>query len=79
MEAIRHIRKITSGKLMIDNLERFSGTKVEIVIRPVEEATNHPSFAPIRTARGRLKKYANPDLIHTEKSAWLTVLKEKYK
>jgi hypothetical protein len=76
MEVLRYFQKIESGKIIIENLEQFSGMDVEIVIIPVQKQV--PVLKPEKSARGSLKHYANPDLIHKEKSAWIKAVKEKY-
>jgi len=45
----------------------------------VESFDNHNIVGnPIKSARGRLKKYADPGLISKEESAWETAVKEQY-
>ncbi len=67
MEAIRFIQRVEAGRAVIDNLEKFTGKKVEIIVMPLDDSEEKTHRKPARSARGCLKKYANPDLINKEK------------
>ena len=77
MEAISYVQKVESGRLIIENLEQFSGHNVKIIIMPLEDDTF--SQTRIKSMRGSLKKYANPDLISKEpsKSDWRDKMKTR--
>ena len=79
MEALRYIQTVESKKIVIDNLDKFLGKKVEIIIIPFQEIVKPKNVKkPVRSAYGRLKEYANPELRKKEHLAWEMAVKEKY-
>ncbi len=76
MEAIRFIQRVESGRAVIDNLEKFTGKKVEIIVVPLDDSEKKTHRIPAKSARGCLKKYANSELINKEKMAWTMAIKE---
>ena len=78
MEAIRQFRTVSSGKIIIENLEQYSGQRVEVIILPLEGDGKKPPPKSSKSLRGYLRKYANPKLLEEEETAWQTAVKEKH-
>ena len=75
MEALR---KVVSGIELpssFDLPESFKKRKLEIIIIPIEEED-----LTVKTLKkaGALGKYAKPELIDQEKSAWEKAVRDKY-
>lgn len=79
MEAMSYIQRVESGKVIIENLEKFSGQSVKIIIIPLEDKIFDTFPKHITSMRGSLKKYANPDLINREplKGDWRDKMKTR--
>jgi hypothetical protein len=56
----------------------YVGQEVEIVICPIYAENKHDIANAKKKARGSLHKYANIDLISSEKGAWEKAIAEKY-
>lgn len=75
MESINIIKEINSKVIRIEDLERFIGKTVQIIINPLKEnTTDTPSYS----LKGSLKKYADLNLIKEEKKAWVKAVRDKY-
>ena len=77
MEALRYIQKVTSDSLVVPNVGRYKGKNVEVIILPLE-TDNHEIGARPGKARGMLKRYASPELLDAEKTAWENAMREKH-
>ena len=77
MEAIRKIQTVTNGEIHLKLPPQFWGQAVEIIVLPAPQAIAQ-SPAGKKSLRGRLKSYANPDLIAQEQEAWQAVAREKH-
>ena len=76
MEALRYIKKIETGTLVIEDIDVFIGQEAEIIIIPV-------TVSPLKktktaSARGIFSQFARSGLVNDEKSAWATAVKEKH-
>lgn len=82
MEAIKIKKKIKSSTLVIEELEKFKGREVEIIIisPPIKNYAAKGSRKINNEIKvgGLLEKYKNPKLISKEKSAWAIAVYEKY-
>ena len=78
MEALRYIQKVTSDDLIIKDMGKYLGQHVEIIIFPLDYATDHKEPGNVTSVKGFLHKYANPALIDEEKNAWQNAVKEKH-
>lgn len=76
MEPLRYIQTIENGRIVIENLEAYQGKKVLIAVVPLDETKADNAGKAPKTVRGKLKRYANPDLIVKEKQVWEKALKE---
>lgn len=77
MEAIRNIQSVENGEVHLRLPQQFWGQEVEIIVLPAPRSSA-PSPTHKRSLRGRLKDYANPELIAQEDDAWQTAAKEKH-
>ena len=77
MEAIRNIQSVKNGEVHLRLPQQFWGQEVEIIVLPAPRVSA-PSPAPKRSLRGRLKGYANPELIARENDAWQAAAGEKH-
>ncbi len=79
MDALRYFKKITSDSIVIDNIDKYIGQEVEIIILPIEKNEINKIIASetIRV-KGFFNKYVKAGLQSKEKDAWSTALKEKY-
>lgn len=77
MEAIRNIQTVTNGEIHLLLPQQFWGREVEIIVLPAPLPTQQSSTDK-KSLRGRLKSYANPDLIAQEQEAWQTAAGEKH-
>ncbi len=82
MEAIKVTQKIHSQTLHIQELERFQGQTVEIIIMSLEQISSPSDITSAQTPRknagGMLARYKNIALIEQEAKAWELAVKEKY-
>ena len=82
MEVIKIKKKIKSSILVIDELEKFKGREVEIIIiSPPIKKHMEKSSRKIKTeikVGGMLEKYKNSRLISKEKTAWAIAVQDKY-
>ncbi len=80
MEAVRSIQTVTSDSLVIEDVGRYRGQQVEIIILPLEQTQEleKPKSPDIARVRGYFHKYANPSSIEHEKDAWKEAMKEKH-
>ena len=74
MRAIREIRTVEQGKVMLSLPPDFWGQKVEIIILPVQQQNQNRTSKSVsphkKSLRGCLHQYAKPELIATESEAW---------
>ncbi|OQW99705.1 MAG: hypothetical protein BWK80_62635 [Desulfobacteraceae bacterium IS3] len=84
-ELIQHddfIKKISLIYRLICERQGFAGNETEKISLKRGSGQGIITYTevskPIKSARGRLKKYADPGLISEEESAWKTAVKEKY-
>lgn len=82
IEAIKLTKTIESATLTIQELERFQGQTVDIIILATSP---QPLSAPRKKTRprrkmagGMLAKYSNPALWDQETTAWERAIEEKY-
>ncbi|MEA3644296.1 MAG: hypothetical protein VBE63_30885 [Lamprobacter sp.] len=69
MEAIRTIERVTHGELHLQVPEAFWGKEVEVIIRTT--ARESASLTkPHKRLRGSLNKYAHPERMAREQTAW---------
>ena len=80
MEAIRKIVSVKNSRIEVDDLLRFDGQEVEVIIFPHNSDTNEviPLHDTPEKAAGSLHKYANPELRKLEKYAIDIAMMEKY-
>jgi len=76
MEAIREIRTVGQGEIVLRLPKAFWGRQVEIIVlsSPVPDKARSKK----RSLRGCLQSYARPELISTESSAWLEAVEDKH-
>ena len=76
MQAIREIRTVEQGEVILRLPQTFWGQQVEIIVLSV------PSLDRTRlqkkSLRGCLQSYARPELISTESNAWLEAMEDKH-
>ncbi|MEM9449802.1 MAG: hypothetical protein AAGA75_14840 [Cyanobacteria bacterium P01_E01_bin.6] len=77
MEAIRRIQTVENGEIYLQLPKQFWGQEVEIIVLPSPQQTAQP-FAPKKSLRGCLSRYAKPDLIAQEQDVWQAVVSEKH-
>jgi hypothetical protein len=72
MEAIKLKEKVISGKLVIKNLEKYTGQEIEVIVLVSQRSkTNKNSHS----MKGCLSKYANNKLRNREKDVWTLAIK----
>jgi hypothetical protein len=76
MEAIREVRTVEKGEIVLRLPKTFWGQQVEIIILSVP-ARDEMRFQK-KSLRGCLQSYARPDLISTESNAWAEAAEEKH-
>lgn len=74
MDTLKIKRKIDSTHLQIDELKKWLGKEVYIIIR---EKTSIPKSTK-SSAAGLLSNFKDTDLIDTEKSGWVKAVREKH-
>jgi len=75
METIKISRKVTSATLRIDELKKWMGKEVDIII--VEKKANL-SGTETPSAAGILERYKNTNMKDKEKTAWAMAVQEKH-
>ncbi len=75
MKSIKVNRKITSSSLEIEELKRFIGKNVEIIVREKTEEQNDDTK---RKAAGMLEAFQDNTKRNEEKNAWKNGVKEKH-
>lgn len=76
MKTLKVSRKITSANLRIEELKKWLGKEVEIIIvekEPVSKKEAEPS-----SVAGILERFKNPDLMEKEETGWTIAVEEKY-
>ena len=73
MEVIRAVQTVENGRISLDLPSELSGKEVEIIV-----LTKEPVKLQKKSLRGALQKYARPELISQESSAWINAVEEKY-
>ena len=73
MEVIRIVKTVENGRVSLDLLSELSGKEVEIIV-----LTKDTIKLQKKSLRGALQKYARPELIARESSAWENAVEEKY-
>jgi hypothetical protein len=76
MEAIREIRTVGQGEIVLRLPKAFWGRRVEIIVLSASSTDNARSQK--KSLRGCLQPYARPELISTESSAWLEAVEDKH-
>ena len=76
MEAIREVRIVENGQVLLNLPANFWGQQVEIIILSTGKSEVLPNRK--KSLRGCLRAYADPDLIPLEKDAWAQAMVEKY-
>ncbi|MBF0224392.1 MAG: hypothetical protein HQK76_02960 [Desulfobacterales bacterium] len=74
MQAIREIRNVKEGRIILNLPHIFWGQQVEIIILPMQDKAPRSQ----KSLKGCLQKYANPELIEIEKDAWGQEVEDKY-
>lgn len=76
MEAIREIRTVGQGEIVLRLPRAFWGRQVEIIVlsAPVPDKAHSKK----RSLRGCLQSYARPELISSESAAWLEAVEDKH-
>lgn len=75
MEALRKVVKGTDFPISFGLPESYKSKNLEIIIIPLDDDSIDKK--ELKKA-GALSKYANPELIDYEKTAWETAVREKY-
>lgn len=73
-----YLREIVNSNILapIFNLPAsLHNRDVEVIILPADSEQNHTNRS---SARGRMNKYANPDLIPLENDAWVKAAEGKH-
>lgn len=73
MEVIRAVQTVENGRISLDLPSELSGKEVEIIV-----LTKDTIKLRKKSLRGALQKYARPELIPQESSAWENAVEEKY-
>lgn len=68
MQAIREIRTVEKGEVILSLPHTFWGQQVEIIILPLQPQPE--TQRQKKSLRGCLHQYANPELIDLEATAW---------
>ena len=76
METVREIVNSNALAQIFNIPANLRNRDVEVVITLAE---NEKKTSTLRkSARGRLKRYANPELVHMEKGTWAASVGKKY-
>ena len=80
MQAIRDVVEVKSNRITYELPSSFNGTKVELIILPIDIAfcPSRESLGLRNPVRASLRKYADPVLAALESDAWVEYVKEKY-
>ena len=79
MEAIRTIIDAERLATIIDLPESMRHGEVEVIVLPqTEEKEKNDDRSALRSLKGCLHEYANPDLWEQEEGAWERAAVEKY-
>ncbi|MCC5908332.1 MAG: hypothetical protein JJU13_19100 [Balneolaceae bacterium] len=78
MKTLRINRKIESTNLHIEELNKWLGKEVDIIIKEKHPSASDSSDMSLFPAAGILTGYKNNDLIDREKSGWIKAIKEKH-
>lgn len=65
MEVIRTVQTVENGRILLNLPSEFSGREVEVIV-----LTKEPTKQKKKSLRGALQKYARPEFIPQESSAW---------
>ena len=76
METLREIINSNALTKIFNIPANFRNRNVEVIITLVDSEKR--AATPRKSAKGRLRRYANPDLIHMEKGAWAASMGEKH-
>lgn len=76
MKTLKVSRKITSPNVRIDELKKWVGKEVDIII--MEKRTASEPDKKDKSAAGILQQYKNKKLREKESTAWASAAKEKY-
>ena len=75
MEALRKVVRGADLSNALELPEKFKRKNLEIIIIPLEE--DLPDKKVLKKA-GALSRFAKPELIHSEKTAWEIAVREKH-
>ncbi len=78
MEAIRFIEKIDSNTLTLNNLDRFKGKKVEIIVLPIESDNSQFDKEWAAEAENRIQSFNEGNIEALDGEQVVAELKEKY-
>jgi len=78
MEAIRFIEEIDSNTLTLNNLDRFKGKKVEIIVLPIEPDISQFDKEWAVEAENRIQAFKKGKIEALDGEQIVTELKEKY-
>jgi len=78
MEAIRFIEKINSNTLTLNNLDRFKGKKVEIIVLPIEPDISQFDKEWANEAEDRIQAFKKGKIEALDGEQVVAELKEKY-
>ena len=76
MEAIRKIVDADKLSAIVELPNSMKNKKVEVIILPTTD--NAKVKNPVKSIKGILNKYANPDLVSQEKGAWSKAAVQKH-
>jgi hypothetical protein len=77
MEAVRKILPASVISPLVELPWRSKDMRVEVIVMPVDE-TAATMRAPGKSLMGRLRAYANPELLEKEHTAWSDITAEKH-
>lgn len=75
MEVLRKIVRGTELPKSLELPDSYKRKKLEIIIIPIEDDSSEKKT--LKEA-GALSKYASPELINSEKTAWEAAMREKH-
>lgn len=82
MQSMREIRTVEQGQITLNLPQAFWGREVEIIILDLDDQQSESeikkSHIRKKSLQGCLTKYAKPELIQTEKDAWLKSIGDKH-
>ena len=78
MEAIRFIEKIVSNTLTLNNLDKFKGKKVEIIVLPIEPDISKFDNEWAVEAENRIQAFQDGKIEALDGEQVVAELKEKY-